>query len=200
MDLRTELHEDAGLEPLRWHIARTQPGQDFIAKKALKIRGYTVYGPTMPRQYTDRRHRVQDSECSMFGGYLFVLPANHPRRTDIGQWEALRTAPGMIYGDRALLRLNGTAATIAHNDPGHVGIVQIRELEESLWHISRNGAMELAPFKVGDHIQIKKGPWIEFVGIIETLDNNGRVGVLIKLLGGRVRAFVSSSHLISASA
>jgi len=187
------------MDQLRWHIARTQPGQDFIAKKALKIRGYTVYQPTMPRQYTDRRRRIKDSECSMFGGYLFVLPPNHPRRTDIGQWEALRTAPGMIYGDRALLRLNGSAATIAHNDPAHVGIVQIRELEESLWHISRNDAAEQPHFKVGDHVQIKKGPWIEFTGIIETLDNNARVGVLIELLGGRVRAFMSSAHLIQAA-
>jgi transcription antitermination factor NusG len=204
MDLRTETEARDELAmlagPLRWHIARTQPGQDFIAAKALKIRGYTVYGPTMPRQYVDRRKRVQDGSCSMFGGYLFVLPANRSRRADIGPWEALRTAPGMIYGDRALLRLNGSAATIAHNDPAHMGIVQIRELEESLWNIDIKAKCVDQQFQVGDHVQIKKGPWIEFTGIIETLDNDARVGVLIELLGGQVRAFMSSAHLVQASA
>jgi transcription antitermination factor NusG len=199
MDLRTQIEISDELAmvagPLRWHIARTQPGQDFIASKALKRRGYTVYHPTMPREYTDKHRRLQDGKCSMFGGYLFVLPPNHARG---GAWEAIRTAPGVIYGDHALLRLNGSAATIPHNDPMHVGIVQIRELEESLWQITTNSE-SLPAHKVGDLVRIRKGPWIEFVGVIETLDNDARVGVLIELLGGRVRAFMSSAHLVQAA-
>jgi transcription antitermination factor NusG len=205
MYLQTELEFDEHLDslagPLRWRIAQTQPGHDFIAKDALKRRGYTVYGPTMPRQYTDRRRRIQDSPAPMFGGYLFVLPPNHVRRSDIGPWEALRTAPGMIYGERALLKLNGSAATIAHNDPEHIGIVQIRELEESLRAIKGNEETQKPRFQIGDSVKIKKGPWIEFCATIETLDNPARVGVLIEgILGRRFRAFVSSAHLVSASA
>jgi hypothetical protein len=204
MDLRTESEIRDELTmlagPLRWNIARTQPGQDFIAAKALKVRGYTVYGPIMPRQYVDRRRRIQDGNCSMFGGYLFVLPASRSRRADAGPWEALRTAPGMIYGQHALLRLNGSPATIAHNDPVHIGIVQIRELEESLCQITTN-SQSLPAHKIGDLVKIKKGPWIEFCATIETLDNPARVGVLIEgILGRRFRAFVSSAHLVSATA
>lgn len=178
---------------LLWHIAIAQPGQDKAAKDALKVRGYTVYRPIMPRTYRTRRNSEVPGSCSMFPSYLFVLPIR-------SGWEALRTAPGMIYGEKALLKINGKCATIPHNDPSHVGIVQVRELEESLWTIDINGTPTKPRFKVGDHVQIKKGPWIEFCGEIETLDDEARVGVLINLLGRRVRAFVNSAHLVQATA
>jgi transcription antitermination factor NusG len=78
--------------------------------------------------------------------------------------------------------------------------VQVRELEEELWNIKANSDVTNACFKIGDQVQIKKGPWIEFCAEIETLDSDARIGVLIDLLGQRVRTFVSSSHIISAEA
>lgn len=194
-DTDTELKDyfspNAG--PLLWHIARCQPGQDYLSKEALKRRGYTVYRPTMPHKYRTRRNAEVPGSISIFPSYLFVLPSR-------SGWEALRTAPGMMYRENALLRLNGRCATIAHNDPQHIGIVQVRELEESLWTIDINGNQPIPRFKAGDQVQIKKGTWIEFCGTIETLDDNGRCSVLLNLLGRRVRAFVNSAHLVSASA
>jgi transcription antitermination factor NusG len=177
---------------LRWHVAIAQPGLDYMAKQALRVRGYTVYRPTMPRQFTDRRRRVQDGSKSMFPGYLFVLP----HRTG---WESLRTAPGMTYGERALMKTNGELATISHNDPSHVGIMQIRQLELSLWTVNMKSEHTEPKFKVGDKVLIRKGLWVEFCGEIETLDDDSRICVLVKLLGGQRRVYVSSEHLVQAA-
>jgi transcription antitermination factor NusG len=177
---------------LRWHIAIAQPGLDYMAKQALRVRGYTVYRPIMPSCFTDRRRRQQSGSKSMFPRYLFVLPIR-------SGWESLRTAPGMVYGEHALMKTNGQLATVSHNDPSHVGVVQIRELEQSLWTVNTNGDHTMPRFKVGDQVRIKKGPWIEFCGQIETLDDESRICVLVKLLGGPRRVFVSSEHLVEAA-
>jgi transcription antitermination factor NusG len=178
---------------LRWHVAIAQPGLDYMAKQALRVRGYTVYRPTMPRQFTDRRRRIQDGSKSMFPGYLFVLP----HRTG---WESLRTAPGMTYGERALMKTNGELATISHNDPSHVGIMQIRQLELSLWTVNMKSEHTEPRFKVGDQVKIKKGPWIEFCGQIERLDDDDRAWVLFQFLGGTRHALISFDHLSRAEA
>lgn len=200
MDLRSELHEDqaALAGQLRWHIALTQPSQDATAYQALRLRGYTVYRPLMPETGKMSHGYPSKRQKSMFPGYLFVLPANSRRRMDIGPWEALRTAPGMIYGDRALLKLNGCAATMPHNDPVHGGIVQIRETEERLGTVTKTG--ERLPWKTGEWVRVQKGPFIEMLGIIETLDDPQRIGLLINVFRRPTRVYVSCAHIISAEA
>lgn len=178
---------------LRWNVAIAQPGLDWMAADALKVRGYTVYRPTIPRQFTDRRGRSQDGSKSMFPGYLFVLPIR-------SGWESLRTAPGMTFGERALLKINGQLATISHNDPDHIGIVQIREFELSRWNDETKEMTEEPKFKVGDQVRIQKGPWIEMLAQIEALDDNERAWVLFHFLGGTRRALISFDHLIPAIA
>src|SRR4029079_1490330 len=41
--------------------------------------------------------------------------------------------------------------------------------------------------KEGDAVKVIAGPFADFVGQFECLDDNGRVRVLLELLGGRVR-------------
>jgi transcriptional antiterminator RfaH len=178
-----------------WNLAICQPGQDRLACKALKTRGYIVYRPIMPR-VTCRWGREAEDENgrSMFPGYLFVQPNNS------GGWESLRTTPGMAYGDRALHRVNGRVATIPHDDPMHVGIAQIRKLEESLWTTDMNGNHTKSRFNPGDRVEVRKGPWVEFCGVIERLDGPTRCSILIQMLGGLRRAYVNPAHLVHASA
>jgi hypothetical protein len=203
MDLRTEneIRDELTMlaGPLRWNIALTQPSQDATAYQALRLRGYTVYRPLMPENGRMSHGYPSKRQKSMFTGYLFVLPANTRRRTDVGPWEMLRTAPGMIYGDRALLKLNGCAATIAHNDPVHGGIVQIRETEERLCNITTN-CESLQAHKIGDRVRVKKGPFIEMLGIIEALDDSARIALLVEGVQRTIRVYVNSAHIISAEA
>lgn len=173
-----------------WHIVRARGGEDQKAEKSLRNNRYIVYRPIMPRQYL-RRNRVIPGDCSMFPGYLFVDDS-------FGQgWEWLRNSPGVLYfGDGPLLKVDGRLASIEDDDPE---LQYVRQLERSLWTVKTITAHGDS-FKVGDRVQIKKGPWIEFFGNIETLDGPNRVGVLIEFLKRRVRVTTSARHLISAQA
>ena len=190
MDVRDNLPE-LPTSSLHWHIARAQPGQDRTAAQALRNRRYQVYRPIMPVQTRRNHGELRNESRSIFPTYLFVLP--NPQG-----WESLRTAPGMFYGDNALLRLNGSFARILHNDPNRVGIVQIRELEESLWNVEEK--RKEPQWRVGDRVHVKKGPFIEMLGSIARLDDTGRVGVLLDILGARRLIYVSAAHIISAEA
>jgi hypothetical protein len=200
MDLRSKSELDDHIAslagPLRWHIARAR--DDATAYQALRLRGYTVYRPLMPENGKMSHGYPSKRRKSMFPGYLPVLPPNHIQRTDAGPWEALRTAPGMFYGDGALLRRNGQFATIPHNDPVHGGVVQIRETEERICNITTN-SKPLPGHKIGDWVRVQKGPFIEMLGIIETLDDLQRIGLLIDY-GRPTRVYVNSAHIISAEA
>jgi len=190
MDCRENLPE-LPTSSVFWYIARTQPGQDKSACEALRNRRYQTYRPIMPWQ-TRRNHGQPRTECrSMFPGYVFVLPNRQG-------WESLRTAPGMIYGEHALLRLNGGLATINHNDPNRIGIVQIREMEQSLW-TAREKQNERG-WQLGDRVIVKKGPFIEMLGEIDDLDDNKRVGVLLRILGAERVVYIAPQHIISAEA
>lgn len=178
------------VSPVHWYIAITQPAQDKAACEALRNRRYQVYRPIMPWRRSYHGRMVPQAR-SMFPRYLFVLPSAQG-------WESLRTAPGMIYGENALLRLNGSLATISHNDPNRVGIVQIREMEESLWTIKEN-CVKLR-WKIGDRVRVEKGPFIDIPGEIADLDDDARIGILMEILGARRLVYVAPEHIISAEA
>jgi hypothetical protein len=190
MDCRSNLPE-LPTSGVLWHIARAQPGYDKMAASALRNRRYLVYRPIIPWRSRRNHGLPRQESCSMFPTYLFVLP--NPQG-----WESLRTAPGMMYGDHALLRINGRIATISHNDPGHMGIAQIREMEEILWNVEER--MEGTNWQVGDQVQIRKGPYIELAGKIAGLDESGRKGILVEILTTNRFIYVSPEHIISAEA
>lgn len=176
---------------VHWYIARSQPGQDKAAMEALRNRRYQVYRPIIPWR-TRRNHGQWRRESrSMFPTYLFVLPSPQG-------WESLRQAPGMMFGENALLRLNGAIATISHNDARRIGIYQIREMEQSLWNIEENE--QGAGWKLGELVHVRKGPYIELAGKIARLDETGRKGILVELLTTNRLVYVSPQHIISAEA
>jgi transcription antitermination factor NusG len=50
-----------------------------------------------------------------------------------------------------------------------------------------NGAFDWAPsLRVGQAVEISDGPFADFVGTLESLDDHGRVRVLLDLLGRSV--------------
>jgi transcription antitermination factor NusG len=162
-----------------------------MAEKALRNRRYLVYRPIIPMKTRMSHGYPKNGNYSMFPSYLFVLPNSQG-------WETLRTSPGMMYGDNALLRLNGSLAKISHNDPNRIGIVQIRQMEESLWNVEEN--KDEPQWRIGDAVRIRKGPFIELLGEIATLDETARIGILLDILGARRLVYVSPAHIISAEA
>ena len=45
----------------------------------------------------------------------------------------------------------------------------------------------IPPLKEGQAVKVMAGPFVDLVGQLEGLNDNGRVRVLLKILGGKVR-------------
>jgi len=159
----------------RWYVARPKSGKDRLAERSVSARGYDVYRPKYPGE----------TERSIFPGYMFVKP-----RGD-GDWELLRSSPFMRYGDDALLKINFKLVSIGVEDPDFLAI---RETEIRIWR--ELGAKPPPPFRVGDPVRIRKGPWIDFLAKIGRVDDKNS-DALIDMLGRRVRARVGVAHLSS---
>lgn len=188
MDLRQEID----LDGFSWHVALTQPGQDRQASEALRKRRYCVYRPIMPKTVIDRHRRFNTRWVSMFPGYVFVLP--QPKG-----WEMLRTAPGMRFGENALMRKpDGGLATIAG---GHPDFIRIQQIERELSTEAMTAQDPENPFQVGVMVKVNDGgafhgQWHQ----IQSLDDVGRICLLLSLFGRSWPAHFEPQHLVPASA
>lgn len=172
----------------RWHIAICKPGQDKLAERQLWLRKYRVFRPTIPGTRKTRWGGTRLDEVSMFPGYLFVQPNRYG-------WEMLRTAPGMIRGDRALLKLHNRLVSMDDDDPD---FLIIDKTSQDKWD-AYNGKPE-CPYKPGDVVRIIAGPWVECLAVIERIDKANRIAALIDMLGRKVRAYPDPKHLSLVSA
>ena len=164
----------------RWYVAISQAGKDQIAERHLGVRGYVVYRPKLPARRKTRWGFVELTEKSMFPRYLFVQPHSQG-------WEMLRCAPGILYGENALMRINAQLVSIADNDPD---FIEIQETERRK-RIESCGRPP-PPFAVGDEVRIHKEPWLDFLATIENIDDERRVVCLISMMRRKVRTEVDS--------
>jgi transcriptional antiterminator RfaH len=166
-----------------WHIALCRRGKEPNAESNLRLRGYQVYRPVLPGTRLNRWRRYSGVEKSMFPGYLFVLP--HP-----SGWEMLRATPWMLRGNRALMTINNRLVKISDDAPEFQLIWQ--KEEELRRKLSGKPAF---PYDIGDRVRIESGPWVQFMGVVETVDSETRITCLIEMLGRKVRADVDAAHV-----
>jgi transcription antitermination factor NusG len=59
-----------------------------------------------------------------------------------------------------------------------------------------DGLLQMRPqLKVGDRVRLTQGPFAEYLGMLERLDDSGRVRVLLDMLGRRVPILVEGHHV-----
>ena len=155
-------------------MARTLSNREQIAQINLDRMGFRSYVPKIRR--TIRHARKQTNVLSpMFPNYIFViLNLSHDR------W---RSVNGTI-GVSSLIMGAELPRAVPH------GVV------ESLAQTcdQRTIALDYA-FKVGDRVRILSGPFADVVGQLDSLDERGRVRVLLEIMGGHVAAYGHRSTL-----
>jgi transcriptional antiterminator RfaH len=156
------------LEPgERWYVARTLPQRELQASHQLANQGFRTFAP---RYWKNRRHarKTETVLAALFPRYIFVILDCTKDR-----W---RSVNGTFGVDR-LLTCNGEPQPVP---PGVV---------ESLISASdpAGGVRLHFDLKEGQAIRVTAGPFADLVGQLERLDDNGRVRVLLDLMGGKVR-------------
>jgi len=159
-----------------WCVVNTLPMQEGRARDNLARQGFRVW---LPMLGVTRRHarRVETVRRPLFPGYLFVElePAAQPWRSING-----------TYGVRRLL--------CQHDSPVRVPRAFVNALRETC---DSNGVLTqaepvLAP---GQRVRIIAGPFMDCIGTIMRSSANGRVALLLGLMGGQVEASAARRDL-----
>jgi transcription elongation factor/antiterminator RfaH len=159
----------------RWYVARTLPQRELRAAQQLGNQGFRSF---VPRYWKNRRHarKVETVSVPLFPRYIFVI-------LDPGR-DRWRSINGTFGVDR-LLTYGGEPQTVPH------GVV------ESLIEASDTDGTIQFDFQLreGQTVRVTAGPFADFVGELEHLDDNGRVRILLEIMGGKMRVALPQAHV-----
>ena len=149
----------------RWICVHSQPKKEMVAAANLRMQSYHCFLPTVSRVVRHAR-KTKAIRAPLFPRYLFV---SIDRSVD--PW-------------RPIMSTIGVSSVIMERDrpkPVPEGVVEV--LQEA------TDSKGLTDFRhkvqVGQDVRIMSGPFFDLVGRLERLDGNGRVEVLLDILGGQ---------------
>jgi transcriptional antiterminator RfaH len=161
---RDDVADDAA--GARWYAVHTLPNREFRATMQLDNQGFRAF---LPRRLKTIRHarKMSTVVAPFFPRYLFVrLDLRHHR------W---RSVNGTF----------GVAALVMQGEKPHPvpsGIV-----ETLITSSDERGLLRFEhDLKVGAPVRLLAGPFAEQLGVLDRLDDAGRVRVLLDIMGGGV--------------
>jgi transcription elongation factor/antiterminator RfaH len=176
------LHVDLGSKALvgneRWFLAHTLPKSELKAVLHLGAQGFRTYLPQIQKTIRHAR-QLRTVRAPLFPRYLFIaLDLERDR------WLSVRSTVGVS----SLFTQDGRPV------PVPVGIVEslVEQCDGSVTRLDTN-------LVKGQHVRILSGPFADFVGTLERLDEAGRVQVLLKMMGASVPVTLHRSALSSAA-
>ena len=150
----------------RWYVVRTNPHRETQAARQLENQDFRLF---LPRFFKGRRHawKFETVLAPLFPRYMFLI-------LDL-QRDRWRSVNGTMGVDRLLMRA-GAPEPVPH------GLVE--QLTEA---VSADGVVRCGrALKEGQNIRVTAGPFAELIGTLERLDDQGRVRVLLDILGGKI--------------
>ncbi len=163
------LRENVELAPgERWYLAHTLPHKETSVEQRLGAQGFHHF---MPRRIKTVRHarRMRNVLAPVFPRYIFVaLDLDHDR------WRSVNGTIGIaslfMAQDRPLPVPLGVVETLIQSSDNRG---QLR-FEHNL--------------QLGQKVKLISGPFSEALGLLERLDDSGRIEVLLEIMGGHIRA------------
>ncbi|MFD2739602.1 transcription termination/antitermination protein NusG [Sulfitobacter aestuarii] len=154
-------------EAENWFVAQLKPNGLTLAERNLARQGFAHFAPR--RRETSLRGGIRSvSSKPLFPGYIFVQ--FDPRRPG---WTAINATRGITR-----LLLNDL-----RNPRGLPG-----QFMAGLRARCDDGQMlESSDLSAGDRIRVISGPFAEIVSTVEQLGKDQRIGLLIDLMGQKVR-------------
>src|SRR3989338_7134742 len=156
----------------RWFVVHTYSGHENKASAALRQRidamrlAHKIFEVVVPTRniVTVRHGKKEESKEKIFPGYILVR-----MDLDDDSWLAVRTTPGV------------TAFVGAGNKPTAISDT---EVEAIMQFMKIQSPKFKAKFTVGEAVKIVDGPFADFLGTVETIDEaHGKVKVLVSIFG-----------------
>ena len=173
-----EIDEAEIVRSERWFVIRTSPHRESGANLQLKAQNFQTFLPTCTK--TVRHARKLRTVCApFFPNYLFV-------RLDLDR-DRWRSILG-TFGVSSMIMAGDRPEPVPH------GVV-----EALLERADFSGKLHLGDgLHEGQTVRVMAGPFADTLGYLERLDANGRVRVLLDIMGGQVPVMISRSALRAA--
>jgi transcription elongation factor/antiterminator RfaH len=163
---------------VRWYAVNTLPHREFRAKHQLETQGFRVF---LPQRLKTIRHarKLTHVQAPFFPRYVFI-----ELDLTIHRWRSVNGT----FGVRSLVMQGDTPHPVPR------GIVETM--------IASTDQKDLLRFehdlKAGTEVRLIAGPFAEQLGILERLDDSGRIRVLLKIMGGTIPVQVPREYAIVA--
>jgi transcription elongation factor/antiterminator RfaH len=162
----------------RWYAVNTRPNAEKIAVANLERQGFRSFLPSCIKTVRHAR-KFRTTLAPLFPGYLFVsLDITRDR------WRSVNGTHGVV----ALVMTGGEPRAIP------TGIVETLQDMAGEGSVIRFG-QELKP---GQRVKLLAGPFAEQIGVLERLDGQGRVRVLLEMMGSTVPVASTADQLLRA--
>jgi transcriptional antiterminator RfaH len=164
----------------RWYVAQTQANAENKAVAHLARQGFATY---LPRYLKRRRHarRVDVVAAPLFPRYLFV-----EINMAVQRWRS-------IYSTVGITRLVCNGEYPAPVPEQVVDLLRGRENTSGFIQLDHR-----PKFKTGDKIRILEGAFYDCLGIYDGMPDRDRVGILLDLLGRKVRVVLDAEVIAAA--
>ena len=164
----------------QWYVVQTQANAEHKAVAHLAHQGFRTY---LPRYLKRRRHarRVDSVAAPLFPRYLFIEIDMAVQR-----WRSIYSTVGV-----SRLVCNGE----------HPAPVPQRIVDELMSRQNESGFIQLdclSRFRIGDKIRVLEGAFYDCRGIYNGMSDHERVGILLDLLGRKVRVLLSAEAIAAA--
>ena len=160
-----------------WYLAQLKPGGFDRAITNLERQGYESFMPL--REETRRRAGRWDTRLRpLFPGYLFVRVSDNRR-----QWRSINST----YGVSRLVALEaGRPTQVA---PDIIAALKLRDRDTDI--VLRSETR----LEVGDQVKVVSGPLTDMIAEIEAIPEQGRIYVLMELMGRYTKTALSTSDV-----
>jgi len=163
----------------RWYLVHTQPRAERRAELHLGAQGFRTHCPQIQKTIRHAR-RLRNVRAALFPRYLFLI-----LDPDRDRWLSVQSTAGVsslvTCRDRPIPVPEGVVESlIARTDEANLALFE-------------------APLNVGQKVRILSGPFADFVGTLERLNDAGRVRVLLDMMASAVPIAVHRSALSPAA-
>jgi transcription elongation factor/antiterminator RfaH len=162
----------------RWYVVRSLPRQEARAEFQLQLQGFPVFLPRM-RKTVRHARKLRAVKSAVFPTYMFVV-------LDLAR-DRWRSVNG-TFGVASLI--------MAGERPQPVPFGAVEQLRDDT---DDDGLLCLdGDLREGQSVRVLSGPFANAFGRLQRLGANGRVRVLLDIMGGGVSAEMDRSTLEAA--
>jgi transcriptional antiterminator RfaH len=164
----------------RWYVVQTQANAENKAVAHLARQGFATY---LPRYLKRRRHarRIDVVAAPLFPRYLFV-----EIDMTVQRWRS-------IYSTIGVSRLVSNGENPVPVPEQVVSLLKSRENTSGFIQLDHR-----LKFRIGDKIRVLDGVFYDCLGIYDGMSDHERVGILLDLLGRKVRVLLDAEAIAAA--